>query len=466
MNKENPIRGISRRNFIKYSGAGAALLAGNAFLRGKGLSKDIILPKDNSITITTHEWFGDLEERLDFPEDWQIHFVELAGANTPVLTAEEIRQKISSPIGTKLLRDIASGKKTAVITFDDLTRPTPVSVVAPLIIEELKAGGIKEENILFVASYGNHRIMSQVEVRAKLGDEIVEKYPWINHNVWENLTDVGETSFKNRIKVNFYFMKADVKVCISGIKHHGMAGYGGGGKAVLPGVAWIESTSFNHRKIAGGGSRKNETVGMGKIFKNEVRLDMEEAAELAAVDFTAQIVYNGKRKPVGVFAGASRKAHREACKMANRHYRTQPFQQADIVIANSYPQTRHGIGALGWVGRSIKEGGSAVLILQNPMGLSSWHYHEERTSFRSQSYWDMLPTNVSSPVPKARQIIVFSQYLQKREMNKFPPKYVQFAKTWDQVLELLRKNHKGKATVAVYPYAAIQHPPVELDSEA
>jgi hypothetical protein len=75
----------------------------------------------------------------------------------------------------------------------------------------------------------------------------------------------------------------------------------------------------------------------------------------------------------------------------------------------------------------------------------------------------MHPTDASSPVPKARQIIIFSQYLQKRDMNKFPAKYVQFAKTWDQVLELLRKNHRGTTTVAVYPYAAIQHPPVDLD---
>jgi nickel-dependent lactate racemase len=466
MNREFGSRRITRRDFVRFSGAGAALLAGNAFLQGKGLSKDIIIPKKNSIIITTHEWYGDLEERLDFPEDWQVHVIEMAGAGAPALTPEEMRLRIANPIKSKLLRDIAYGKKTAVVTFDDLTRPTPVNAVAPFIIEELKAGGIKDDNILFVASYGNHRIMSPIEVKAKLGDGIVENYPWINHNAWENLADVGVTSFRNRIKVNHYFMKADVKVCISGIKHHGSAGYGGGGKAVLPGIAWIESTSYNHRVIAGEGSRRNKTVGMGKIFKNEVRLDMEEAAELAGVDFTAQIVYNGKRRPVGLFAGASREAHREACRMAVRHYRTEPYKEADIVIANSYPQTRHGMSGLGWINRSIKEGGSAVLILQNPMGLSSWHYHEERTSFRFQSYWDMLPTDASSPVPKAGQVIIFSQYLQKRDMNKFPAKHVQFVKSWDQVLELLRKRHKGTTIVAVYPYAAIQHPPVDLDSEA
>jgi len=171
MGKENHTLRITRRNFIKYSSAGAALLAGNAFLPGRGLSKDIILPKKNSITVTTHEWFGDLEERPDFPEDWQIHMIEMAGANAPVLTAEEMRHKICGPTQTKLLSDISSGKKTAVITFDDLTRPTPVNAVAALVIKELKKGGIKDDHILFIGSYGNHRVMSPIEVKAKLGDE-------------------------------------------------------------------------------------------------------------------------------------------------------------------------------------------------------------------------------------------------------------------------------------------------------
>jgi hypothetical protein len=170
---------------------------------------------------------------------------------------------------------------------------------------------------------------------------------------------------------------------------------------------------------------------------------------------------NGKRQPVGVFAGDSRQAHLEACRMANKHYRTQPITKPEIVIANSYPQAAEGPAVLGETREWVKEGGSVVLIVQNPMGLPPWHYNGERQSFRFCSYWDKLPT--SSPVPQARQIIYFSQYLQKRDMNKFSAKYVQFAKTWDQVLGLLRKNHPGTATAAVYPYAPIQHPPIELD---
>jgi len=66
------------------------------------------------------------------------------------------------------------------------------------------------------------------------GDFIVDNFAWVNHNIWDNLLEVGVTSRGNRIKVNYNFIKADLRVTVSGIKGHGTAGYGGGGKAVLP----------------------------------------------------------------------------------------------------------------------------------------------------------------------------------------------------------------------------------------
>ena len=117
-----------------------------------------------------------------------------------------------------MLRDIATGKKTAVIIFDDVTRPTPVKNVMPALIEELKAGRIKDEYILLVCGMGAHRGITTQEARARLGDEIVNSYAWINHNCHNNLVELGKTSFGNRIKIYHYVMKADVKVSISGIK--------------------------------------------------------------------------------------------------------------------------------------------------------------------------------------------------------------------------------------------------------
>jgi len=459
----------TRRDFLNKTGVG--LLAGYAFNPGIGLAQSIKTPntdKYQSFAINTHEWYGDIEERLDSPKDWEINYIKMAGHDTHVLTGDEIRRRVQSPIKSKRLSEIAAGKKTAVVTFDDLTRPTPVGTIAKYVLEELNAAGIDDEHILFIAGVGNHQILDQIQVKAKLGEEIVNRCPWINHNVMDNHIEVGRTSFGNRIEINNYFMKTDVKVTISGIKAHGAAGYGGGGKAIVPGVCSFSTTYYNHLVIAGytetgAIGNQNKTLGAGKIFKNELRLDMEEAARLAGVDFSVQIVYNGKREPVAVYAGDIRESHVEACRYANKHYVCKPVTGADIAINNTYPFSRQA--SPGMAASSIHEGGSVVMILQNPMCRSTIHYLELNKVCKMESYWDTFvrKTDGGRRGRNIGQLIIFSQYMQKRDlMRYYNQPYVKLARTWEEVLGYLESAHRGGARVALYPYGGIQHSPIEI----
>jgi nickel-dependent lactate racemase len=447
----------NRRQF--FQAGGAARLIGSALAPGMFVSDAVAALKgaQNTVVLPTHEHFGDIEERVDFPRSWEVNVMKMAGHDAPVLSREEMRRRLGDPIGARPLREIAAGKKTAVITFDDLTRPTPTFEVAPLVVEELKAAGLADDNIIFLTSYGTHRNMEQDEVIRKLGKDICRRYSWINHNIFDNLKDVGETSYKNRIRVDQTFLGADVRVTISGIKVHGSAGYGGGAKAILPGVASIDTVQYNHQTIG----RNNKTTGQVKIFKNDIRLDMVEAAKLARVDFSVQLVYNSRRKVCGVFAGDIVEAHHAACRMANKHYRTRTFENADVVVANGYPQNTQATHGLGWINRSVRDGGTGVLVIQHPQGLSAWHYLGQRSAGRGgRTYFDIL---AAPPKPsKNSALIVYSQYLQKQEMNKFP-RGTLFAWKWDQVVEHLRARHKGDARVAVYPYSCIQHGEIDLD---
>ena len=453
---------VSRREFLKWGGVAlaSAKLIGTTITPGYGATDTVPALKGvrRSVVIRTHEHFGDIDERLDFPGSWELTVVEMAGHDAPVLAREEIQQRLQKPIGSRPLREIAAGKKTAVITFDDLTRPTPTFSVAPLVVEELKAAGLADENILFMGSYGCHRNLEGDEVVRKLGTDLVRRYPWINHNPFDNVKDVGTTSFKNRIKVNQTFQAADIKITVSGIKVHEFAGYGGGGKAILPGLAWIDTIEYNHTVIG----RNNKTAGPIKTFKNEIRLDMNEAAKLARVDFSVQIVYNGKRQVCGIFAGDIVEAHHAGCRVANAHYRTRTAPPADVVVANAYPQNAQGNRSVEWIARSVREGGSGVLVLQNPQGLSAWHFLNQRIGgAKGRTYFDFLMTPPPAPA-KGMQLIVYSQYMDKQQANKFP-RGTRFAQTWAEVVEFLLQRHKGDASVAVYPYAGIQHPEIDLD---
>jgi nickel-dependent lactate racemase len=451
----------NRREFLSRGAAGLA----SARLIGTGLAAGSFLPeavaaikgKQQSVTISTHEFFGDIEERIDLPASWEVNVMKMAGHDAAPLSQEEMRRRIRNPIGTPPLRELAAGKKRVVVTFDDLERPTPAHEIAPLVLEELKAAGLADDNILFLAALGTHRALPSDEVARKLGKDIAQRYGWINHNCWENLKEIGETSRKNRIKINQNYAAADLRITLNGIKVHQRAGYGGGAKSVLPGVASIETVKYNHETI-GGGSRDNAL----KVFHNEVRLDMEEAARLARVDFSVQVVYNRRRRTCALFAGDINEAHHAACRMANLHYRTPTFKDADIVIANNYPQNIQSEKGLDWVNRSLRDGGTGVLIIQNPHVMTSWNFWNESTGYRNgRPYWDVLEAR--KPRPNSA-VIVYSQYLDQRSLNypAFPAGAIG-ARTWEEVVARLRARHKGDARVAVYPYCSIQHVEAGLD---
>jgi hypothetical protein len=268
--------------------------------------------------------------------------------------------------------------------------------------------------------------------------------------------DAGVTSNKTPVKINQTFAAADLRVTISGIKIHSSAGYGGGAKAILPGICAWETTHYNHSTVS-----VKRVPGVISIVKNAQRMDMNEAARLAKVDFSVQVLYDGKRRPCGVFAGDIVEAHVAACRMAIKHYRTEQLPKPDIIVFNTYPQARDSLSHTQWL-NDLGDGGTGVCILQMPQGLSSWHYNNESNSGRNgRTYLDRL-LSPPKPLPENVQLIVFSQYMDRQQMVQYPPK-TQFAFTWDEVLTRLLARHKRDARVAVYPYGAIQHAPMELD---
>ncbi|MFZ4855580.1 MAG: lactate racemase domain-containing protein [Desulfuromonadaceae bacterium] len=412
----------------------------------------------NSIVIRTHEHYGDIEERLDFPDDWDIQVQHMTGHNAPVLGADDIMQRLRTPIGTQTLRELARGKGSAVITFDDLTRPTPIHAVAPLVVEELLAAGVPAERIVFLGSYGTHRSLEQDEAVRKLGQELLKKFAWINHNIWDNLTEVGTTSAGNVITINRTFAESDLRITLSGVKIHGFAGYGGGAKAILPGIAGFDTVRYNHTVVKETFTEPH--AGVIPVYGNEIRADMEEAARLARVDFSVQIVYNGERRVSGIFAGDIIAAHRTASRFAINHYRTDVVADPDVVVNNSYPQATQA-KVNSWI-NSVRAGGSAVLIIQHPQGVSAMHYFEQhREGQGGRTQLDQLG-EVKPPLPGDRQLIVFSQYADKRLAARFPTDTV-FTDRWDEVIARIQARHQGRLRVAVYPYAAIQHRETKLD---
>jgi len=442
---------VSRRKFVTGTAAGAAAA------RAASAS--------NRISLRTHEWFGDKVETFEFPPGWRINVQHMKGAGARPLSAAEIRQAIQNPVGARRLAEIAAGKKTVAIAFDDLTRPTPTYDIVPHVIAELREAGIKDENILFVTAYGCHYQMNGMEVAKKLGAETVRRHPWINHNIWMNVVDLGKTRAGNTIEVNTYFHKADVKITLSGLKAHGTPGYGGGPKLILPGICSFKTIWYMHNEIKRKRRPWRDADGLEIFYmwENEQRQDMIEAARLVGVDFSVQTVYNQERKAVMVVAGDIVKAHHKAARYSVNHLATEYAKDADVVVVNAYPKGGQLHEHFGWGARGLKDGGSVVVINQNPMGEFVWHYQDEVYLNKGKS-WFQQRDERKRRYPQARQVLLYSEYLQRRELDNpmFPPEAVGCT-SWQQVVERLKREHKGDVTVAVYPYAGIQHGLAKLD---
>ncbi len=121
--------------------------------------------------------------------------------------------------------------------------------------------------------------MNGMEVAKKLGEEAVRRHPWINHNIWENLVDLGTTKAGNQILVNTYYHKADVKITLSGLKAHGTPGYGGGPKLILPGISGMKTIRYMHETIKRAPRPwMKDGIPIFRMWENEQRQDMIEAA--------------------------------------------------------------------------------------------------------------------------------------------------------------------------------------------
>jgi nickel-dependent lactate racemase len=305
--------------------------------------------------------FGADDKFLDVkvPDDWQCTWSALP--DTPDLNEVQMRAAFANPIGTPPISEMAKGKKTAVIIVDDNGRPTPVYLYAKLILEELNKGGIPDSGITFIAGIGCHRVFSGPDFRLKIGDEATNRCKTMNHSIYENLVHLGYTSRGTPVSVNADIMDADLRIAAGGIIPHGSAGYGGGGKLILPGVASMATINHHHASIRGGKAI------LGGIEANPFRLDIEEIARMAKLDVIVNAVINGKRRVAGLFVGDLVEAHRAGVELARKVYNVPCALNADAAIISGYPMDREfgeSMKALspGLIGSTVRKDGSILFV--------------------------------------------------------------------------------------------------------
>ncbi|MBQ9046370.1 MAG: nickel-dependent lactate racemase [Solobacterium sp.] len=249
--------------------------------------------------------------------------------------SELVRASLENPIGSKRLCELAAGKQKFVILCSDHTRPVPSRIIIPLMLEEIRRGNPAADITLLIAT-GCHRGTTAEELKDKFGEEVYEHERICVHDCedTDNLIDLGVLPSGGKLLINRLAAEADLLVSEGFVEPHFFAGFSGGRKSVLPGIAAKETVYWNHNAdfIHDANSRA------GVLEGNPIHRDMLWAAQQAKLVFICNVIINAEHKVIASFAGDLQKAHEQAAAYLATLCEVSA-DKTDIVITtnNGYP---------------------------------------------------------------------------------------------------------------------------------
>ena len=279
--------------------------------------------------------------------------------------AGAIREALRRPIGSPPIKDLVKPSDKVGVVFSDITRPTPNHVMLPALLSALDH--VPDKRIVLFNSTGTHRPNTDAELRRMLGDEIVSRYPIVQNDAGdrESHVHVGTTSSGNDVWLLREFVECDTRILTGFIEPHFFAGFSGGGKAIMPGLALAETVLRNHNAR----NLDSPLACWGVTRGNPVWEEMREAAALVRPGFILNVAINSERQITAVFAGDWQEAHAKGCAFVKEMAMAPVPAPFDIVIGSNsgYPldlnmyQSVKGMSAALQV---VKEGGSIVIAAE------------------------------------------------------------------------------------------------------
>jgi nickel-dependent lactate racemase len=356
--------------------------------------------------------------------------------------------------------------KTIAILVDDGTRPTPVAEILPVLLSRLEESGFSREKIAIVMAIGTHEAMEKEALEAKLGSGVQSRYKVIQHNAWQNnLVPVRIPGTEKVVKINPAVAQADLRVGISSILPHPMAGYGGGPKIVMPGVCNFDFIRDHHMK------NLNHPRSIAGVTKgNPFHEGCLEAARAIRLDFSINCVYNQTGQVIRIIGGSLEMAFAEAVEICFKKLGHKFDEKVDVTITSTFPhvhghQLFKGLSAPDVV---TKDTGAILLVapVVGPMStefLSSLQEVKEKSHNNPAAYVkDSLSKGIAflpnraidfnmamSTVflrPKIRAILV-SPFISRKEAEAMG---LDYSSSIQEGMMLLEKSYPN-AKVAIFP---------------
>lgn len=373
---------------------------------------------------------------------------------------------LTQPHDAPPLKDsVSRGKKIAIIV-DDLTRPTPVAELLRILLPYLEGNGCSRKNVTIVVALGTHAPLTKQHLEAKLGEEVLTSYTVVQHNARHNdLVPVSIPTDEKVVKINRAVAYADLRIGISSIVPHPMAGFGGGPKILMPGVVDFESIREHHITNV-----LHARSVLGTIKGNPFHEAILRIARAIGLDFSINCIYNEKGQITRIVAGGLESAFSKAVNLCLENLGHKFEEKVDVTITSTFPHVHGNQLFKGLIVPDMvtQETGAILLVapLVEPIPtefLDSLRQIREKSENNPEQYiksalsqgvaflpdkpmdYNMAMTSVFMR-PKTRVVIV-SESIAQEEAGVMG---LEYAPSIEQGLSQLEKSYPG-ARVAILP---------------
>ncbi|HEX9019321.1 MAG TPA: nickel-dependent lactate racemase [Anaerolineaceae bacterium] len=370
---------------------------------------------------------------VDIPDS--VHPTIIEPLFTPGLADERaaIRSALAAPTGSAPLADLVTKEDTVAVVFSDITRPMPNDRVLPVLLQALAEAGVRDEAVTLINGLASHRQQTGEELARMLGEDVARRYRILQHDAWDDasLAPVALNHAGRMVRINRAYLEASVRILTGFIEPHFFAGFSGGPKAVLPGIADIEAIMDNHNATMIGSPQSTWAVTHG----NPIWEEMHAIAAATRPTFLLNVTLNKHKQITGVFAGDLDAAHAAGTEFLRQKAMQAVAEPFDVVITSNsgYPldlnlyQSVKGMSAAAqivcpggdiiiaaecWDG--IPAHGQYARLLRQAESLEAVHQAILAPGFRSADQWQV---QIQAQIQKKARVHVYAGGLSDEELT-------------------------------------------------
>jgi len=369
---------------------------------------------------------------LILPDGLNVDIVQRQHVEALVDQAGALRTALRNPIGSKPLRELVTPSGTVAIVCNDVTRPTPYRTILPVLLDELSH--VDDSDIVVLIATGTHRPCTAEELETMLGEQAVQRFRIVQNDARDRdaHASVGTTAAGNQVWLHNEYLRSNVRILTGFIEPHFFAGFSGGGKACMPGLAGLETILRNHNAT----NIDDPRAAWGVTRGNPVWEEIREAALMTPSTFLLNVALNRDKQITAVFAGDLDHAHEQGCAFVKQHAMSAVNERYDIVIASNsgYPldlnlyQSVKGMSAAAQI---VKEDGTIIVAADCEDGIPD-HGWYKRLLFEAESPASLLAmiragncrcqdawqAQIHAAICRKNDVYLFSRHLADDEIER------------------------------------------------